>query len=756
MHTGGLASEWEALDDAYRTFLNLVTAQIAASLVGVAAYQGLVELDNAKTAFFSNVSHEFRTPLTLLLGPLQQVVDRAENPLGAADHEALKVAERNALRLQKLVNSLLDFSRIEAGRVQAVYEPTDLAALTADLAGSFRSAIERAGMRLLVDCPPLAAPVYVDREMWEKIVLNLLSNAFKYTFQGEIRVSLRQTEGAVEFSVGDTGVGIPETDLPRLFERFHRVEGVYGRTMEGTGIGLALVQELVKLHGGSIQVTSSPGRGSIFTVSIPLGKDHLPVDRVGGVRSLASTATGATAFLEEALRWLPSEATEQGSAIRPGLTEEITPLPSDSLLEREGLAGKARILLADDNADMRDYIRRLLNQQYEVTTVEDGEAALAAIHRSPPDLVLTDVMMPGLDGFGLLKAIRCDAKTSAIPVIILSARAGEDSKVEGLERGADDYLVKPFSARELTARVAAHVTMAELRKEVAERKVQAAKAAELAKMNKALRAEVTERKRLEQELKHQRDRLRLLLDLNNRVVSNLDLRQLFQVSSTELRRIMECDFVGLALPESGGKQLRQHLFEYSQGQGSMYEGRLIPVEGSSSGVAFRNAKPFILQSAEQAREDLEICGEPGGEAFDHRVLAEGFQSGCFLPLISRNHVLGVLQLTRQEEHAFDQQDVDFLSQIASQIAIAVDNALNYKQLTEAKARLAEEKLYLEEEIQKEYNFEEIVGNSPSLLQLLEQLALAAPTDSSVLISGETGTGKRVDRARHSRTRLAQG
>jgi len=269
-------------------------------------------------------------------------------------------------------------------------------------------------------------------------------------------------------------------------------------------------------------------------------------------------------------------------------------------------------------------------------------------------------------------------------------------------------------------------------------------------MNKAVRAEVTERKRLEQELKHQRDRLRLLLDLNNRVVSNLDLRQLFQVSSTELRRIMECDFVGLALPESGGKQLRQHMFEYSQGQGSMYEGRLLPVEGSSSGVAFRNAKPFILQSAEQAREDLEICGEPGGEAFDHRVLAEGFQSGCFLPLISRNHVLGVLQLTRQEEHAFDQQDVDFLSQIASQIAIAVDNALNYKQLTEARARLAEEKLYLEEEIQKEYNFEEIVGNSPSLLQLLEQLALAAPTDSSVLISGETGTGKElIARAIHA-------
>lgn len=259
--------------------------------------------------------------------------------------------------------------------------------------------------------------------------------------------------------------------------------------------------------------------------------------------------------------------------------------------------------------------------------------------------------------------------------------------------------------------------------------------------------------RLSEERYHsQHDRLRLLLNLNNRIVSNLDLRQLFQILSAELQRMMGCSFVGLAVPLGDNKHLQLHLLEYSEGRGALEEGMLLPIHGSASGRAFRTAKPFILQNLEDARNDPEIYAAPEGEAFYRTVAAEGFKSGCFLPLISRNSTFGVLRLTKSAPHGFDQEDVDFLSQIASQIAIAVDNALNYQEMSQSRAQLAQEKLYLEEEIRKEHNFEEIVGNSPALLDLLRQVEQIAPTDSNVLIWGETGTGKElIARAIHARS-----
>ncbi len=454
-------------DDKYQGFLSLVAGQISASIANANAYEeekrrteALAEIDRAKTLFFSNVSHEFRTPLTLMLGPLENALRQAPD----GHREPLEIAHRNGLRLLKLVNSLLDFSRIEAGRVQAVYEPVDLAALTADLASNFRSAVENGGMRLLVACPSLGEPVYVDREMWEKIVLNLLSNAFKFTLEGQIEVFLRTRGGAVELEVRDSGVGIPADELPRLFERFHRAKGVQGRTYEGTGIGLALAQELARLHGGSIRVQSVLGQGSSFTVSIPLGTAHLPAERIQAARSIASTAVNATVFVDEALRWLPEGASQgSGATTVEGLRGdssgiEMAVSPANT---------SARILLADDNADMRKYVRRLLESQYQVEAVSDGQAALEAVRRRAPDLVLSDVMMPRVDGFGLLRQLRAEPATRSIPVILLSARAGEESRLEGLEAGADDYLAKPFSARELLARVESHLKLAQLRQEAA-------------------------------------------------------------------------------------------------------------------------------------------------------------------------------------------------------------------------------------------------------------------------------------------------
>ena len=453
-------------DKDYRVFLETVGRQFGSNLAAARAYDEetkrakmLAELDHAKTAFFSNVSHEFRTPLTLMVGPIETMLERA-HPSTTVSREELQLVHRNSMRLLKLVNNLLDFSRIEAGRVQAVYEPTDLSALTADIASAFRSVMEQAGLQFVIDCPPLPEPAYVDREMWEKIVLNLISNAFKFTVAGRVTVRTKSVPGQIELTVEDTGPGIPEEQQSKVFERFHRMEGMRGRTHEGTGIGLALVLELAKLHGGSIRLESAVGKGSKFVVSVPKGRAHLAAANLSSQPMLKSTGGWASVYVDEALGWLPE------------IRSKISPLQvfaADSVQAPHIQTTTGRILLADDNSDMRGYVRRLLGESYEVETVSNGVEALAAVRRSPPDLVLTDVMMPELDGFGLLRELRANESTGTIPVILLSARAGEDARVEGLEAGADDYIVKPFTARELLARVGAHLDLCRVRREAAER-----------------------------------------------------------------------------------------------------------------------------------------------------------------------------------------------------------------------------------------------------------------------------------------------
>ena len=396
-----------------------------------------------------------------MLGPLEDALDDRSDGLPPLQQERIQTAHRNSLRLLRLVNTLLDFSRIEAGRVEASFQATDLSEQTAALASTFQSAVEKAGLQLSVLCSRLPETVYVDPDMWEKIVLNLLSNAFKFTFNGQITVQTRvsRDERSAELIVRDTGVGIPSTELPRLFERFHRVEGQRSRSFEGSGIGLALVQELVRLQGGSISVESTEGIGSCFTVAVPFGRAHIAADRVAAERSRVSTSTCAEAYVEEVLRWLPDPTSTPGESIATRPDEDV------DLLLGASTRG-ARILIADDNADMRNYVHRLLSARWAVQTAANGATALDMVRAQKPDLVLSDVMMPGLDGFGLLRAIRADSALRDLPVILLSARAGEDARVEGLDAGADDYLTKPFSARELIARVNSNLEMARLRQEV--------------------------------------------------------------------------------------------------------------------------------------------------------------------------------------------------------------------------------------------------------------------------------------------------
>jgi signal transduction histidine kinase/DNA-binding response OmpR family regulator len=463
---------YRPFDLAYRGFLELLAGQIAAALTSTRAYdqerrraEALAELDRAKTAFFSNVSHEFRTPLTLMLSPLEDLVALPSDRLRPANRELANLAHRNGLRLLKLVNTLLDFSRLEAGRVEASYEPVDLATFTADLASTFRSAMEKAGIELVVQAPPLSEPVYVDREMWEKVVLNLISNAFKFTLQGRIAVAVREGHDHVLLEISDTGTGIPSEALPHLFERFYRVQGAQGRTHEGSGIGLALVHELVKLHDGKVEAASVPGQGSTFTVCIPKGVSHLPADRIQNPAkpsSPQSAALGASLYIEEALRWLPA-----------GRDDSPRPFDAGEALSHPGAAGeRPTILLADDNSDMRDYLERLLSHRFRVIAVSDGQAALESARRERPDLILTDVMMPRLDGFALLRELRADRNLGALPVIMLSARAGEEARAEGLDAGADDYLIKPFTARELLARVGGTLAVARARREAAKREAE--------------------------------------------------------------------------------------------------------------------------------------------------------------------------------------------------------------------------------------------------------------------------------------------
>ena len=416
--------------------------------------------NQAKSDFLANVSHELRTPLTLILAPLEQLLAVATPPTGW--RAQLDRARRNALLLMNRVNDILDFSKAEAGKFELHWEAVDLVQTIAVLAGDAAVAAERKHCALTWDVDPALAGVCLDLQHFEKIALNLISNAIKFTpAHGWVRVQATAVDAdCFDFAVEDSGIGIAPDKLSLLFERFSQIDSSATRNYSGTGIGLALVKELAALMGGTVGVTSQAGQGSRFFVRLPRGTERLP----------ALAAVGAAQACDADRRALRQLRLQEGSRelpARPGPAAEA----EAGLLPARGARPCA--LVVDDSPEMLAYVSELLGDECEVVTAEDGEAAWELLQRVSVEIVVSDVMMPRLDGFGLTARIKASARLSHVPVILLTARGGADASVCGLETGADDYIAKPFSPAELKARVRAALRMGQVQAELRERSHQA-------------------------------------------------------------------------------------------------------------------------------------------------------------------------------------------------------------------------------------------------------------------------------------------
>jgi signal transduction histidine kinase/DNA-binding response OmpR family regulator len=428
---------YRQVDERYATFVTLVTRQLTALLADVrvtaaerARATALAELDRDKSAFFANVSHEFRTPITVALAAAGELRRSALSAEQAGHVDAVK---RAADRLNRLVDTLLDFARAEAGALTPVLESVDLAETTRDVVSMFRSAIESAGLRLTVDVDDVG-PAVADREAWIKVVANLVSNAYKFTEHGCIGVTLRRDGDVVTLTVADTGTGIPADQAEQVFDRFHLVTGQPARGIPGTGIGLALVKDLVEAQAGRVRLESAPGVGTTVTVSLPVAEPSRPEGPIA-CADVAETIGGLTAQID-----LPADGVE----------------PAPSRADDHA----AHVLVVEDNADLRRYLTRLLiSDGWSVTAAADVSSALRV--ERLPDIILSDVMLPGRSGLDLVRLIRSQELWAPIPVVLLTARTGAGEAAEGLSAGADDYVRKPFEPVELLSRLRTHYELAQ-------------------------------------------------------------------------------------------------------------------------------------------------------------------------------------------------------------------------------------------------------------------------------------------------------
>lgn len=403
------------------------------------------ELDHMKSRFFANISHEFRTPLTLILGPVEGWM-RKKNEEVVIRHNELDIIRRNAKRLQQLINQMLDISKLETGKMKIQVSKGNLDAFVRTIVLSFLSLAERKKINYNYDLPATNEAVFYDEDKVEKILSNLLSNAFKFTDpNGTVSVRFKilpqdgpQKGSQMEIIVRDTGKGILPEQLKHIFDRYYQGNDSDTRDVEGTGIGLALTKELVDLYRGKISVESEPGKGSVFTVCIPVSEEAFTKEEI------LPEAPGKKTRSASEDRTIEKQDSEHEST-EAAQTEEIS--------QREQAKDAPIVLIVEDNIDLRNYISRNLRDSYRIETAENGEEGLQHAIECIPDLVISDVMMPVMDGVEMCSQLKTDERTNHIPVMMLTAKSDMESKLEGLETGADDYMIKPFNTEELQVRV---------------------------------------------------------------------------------------------------------------------------------------------------------------------------------------------------------------------------------------------------------------------------------------------------------------
>ena len=579
--------------DTFQAIAGLISASVRNLRISV-----LEEMDRLKTEFFANISHEFRTPITLTLGPLRQMLTGRYGDVSDAVREQLEITLRNQQHLLELINQILDLAKLEAGGMELCCAPmVDINEFVEERASQFRSAAEHRGieLRLALDERLDGADLYVDSEKLDGLLVNLLANAVKFTHEGSIEVATARVDGAFRLTVADTGVGISPDHLPHIFDRFRQADSGAAREYGGTGIGLALVKEIANLHGGDVTAHSRLGKGSTFHVTIPLGKAHL---------SPSSVLEVAPGDVE------PAAASSGAGVVLEGSGSDEDVQEANATAEAAFDATRRIIVYAEDNADLRNHVRDLLVPHYNVFVAPDGREALELARARPPDLILTDLMMPHVSGRELLSAVRADEALRTVPVILLTARAGVGARIESLDAGADDYISKPFDQAELLARIRSLLRIKEYQDTIR------AQAEELAQWNRTLTLRVQEQV---QEIERM-SRLRRFLppQIADAIVASGDETAL--ESHRREITVVFCDLRGFTRfsEVTEPEDVMRVLHEYHAAMGDVifeYGGTLAHFEGDGMMVFFNDPLP-IPEPAHRAVRMAVAMRERAGQLRD--------------------------------------------------------------------------------------------------------------------------------------------
>ncbi|RIB01091.1 hypothetical protein C2G38_2256356 [Gigaspora rosea] len=672
------------LDEKYMEFLKLTVSHMNTFLLHAKTVEEekmrskvLADLNRQKVSFFQGLSHELKTPLTLMLSPLDDIITICSKEASMMSH--LQLIRRNSHRLLKLINSLLQFSNIEANKLKVDYRETNITEFTQELVSNFKNMAETLGLEYVIDIPSsdkfnqaMGDKIYLDHDMYETIVFNLCSNALKHTWKGRVTIRLyldhKDNKKMVVLEISDTGVGIPEKALPNLFQRFYRVESQNSRSHEGTGIGLALVKELITYHGGDITVTSVVNQGTTFKCWFPIGHEHLSANQITNqinfenpIASDRELYNNRQLYLEESSQWIINNTREVQNEIIDKLSIDDQDMDVDKILADDVMshdstvnAKKYQILLVDDNNDMRDFLADLL-KEFDVFRACDGQDAIRVLKKLKklPDLILSDVMMPNINGYELLDLLRSNVKTQLIPVILLSARASENSKVEGLDKGADDYLVKPFSAQELLTRIRTNIELSILRRKISFQRSK------------------------------QEETKQLLLSISNKILSGLDLNETLLNIVKEIHHRLPTERIFIVKNDQSGFKNNKIIALYED------EKNITPMTNQS--IKFNDGIKDKSQTLTNLQKSLN--NNPGIDVFLDVYCNNACKNVSLLSAeISLDNICwGWIKVHRSPNSVWLDSEIELLQQISNQISLGITYAkmLEENATNEIKIKIAE-------------------------------------------------------------------